>query len=113
MGCLDCAAPRSSAARGQSAEGVVGSDPAGRGGYIKRLGAKVSNRFLFAWGLNLPASFPCNHRRAAVRPTALVRDPVQTAHQLGNVRHRVVRRHSQANMPEDIGDRLVSNFSLA
>ena len=81
--------------------------------YIKRLDAKVSNRFLFAWGLNLPASFPCNHCQASVRPAVLIRDPVQRVHQFGTPRHPVIRGHPRANMRKDVDNRLLPYLSLA
>ena len=64
------------------------------------------------WRLNLPASFTCNHRQAPIGPTALIRDPVQRIHQLGNLCYRVVRRHSWANMPKNVGNRLFPHLCL-
>ena len=50
--------------------------------------------------------FPYNHCQASVRATALIGNPVERWQQLCNLRDRVVRRHGQANMPKNIGNRL-------
>jgi len=57
--------------------------------------------------------FPYNHRQAPVRAMALIRDAVQRLHQLGDLGHRVVRRHARAGVPENGGDRFFPNVGLA
>ena len=85
-------------------QGVVGSNPAGRANYFKRLSAKTLSRFSFAWGLlgdSFPSqSFPCNHREASVRAMALISDAIERFHQLGDLRHRVVRSCNSGTEPE-------------
>jgi hypothetical protein len=59
----------------------VGSNPAGRASYFKRLDAKASSRFSFAWGLFLTTTFTRNNR-LAVRRDLLIGNAVHRFHQL-------------------------------